>query len=154
LSGRRENGGERAEAGAGMNRNKPELNRKSTTFPTEGEQSSKGSRARQEKGTPKSNASLLARLIREEEQASKGSRARQKARKRPEIERISSPDSQTNRTAKIPANHSQTHLLESSIPIPRPAFHPLQDVDAFALIPLDAPSYTECQIFILGHWYL
>jgi hypothetical protein len=35
VSGWREYGGERAEAGTGMNRNKPELNRKSTTLPTE-----------------------------------------------------------------------------------------------------------------------
>jgi hypothetical protein len=34
MSGRREYGGERAEAGTGMNRNKPELNRKSTTLLT------------------------------------------------------------------------------------------------------------------------
>jgi hypothetical protein len=34
VSGRREYGGERAEAGAGMNRNELELNRKSTTFPS------------------------------------------------------------------------------------------------------------------------
>jgi adenylylsulfate kinase-like enzyme len=34
VSGRREYGGERAEAGTGMNRNKPELNRKSTTLLT------------------------------------------------------------------------------------------------------------------------
>jgi hypothetical protein len=35
VSGRREYGGERAEAGMGMNRNKPELNRKFTTLLTE-----------------------------------------------------------------------------------------------------------------------
>jgi hypothetical protein len=34
VSGRREYGGERAEAGTGMNRNKLELNRKSTTLLT------------------------------------------------------------------------------------------------------------------------
>jgi hypothetical protein len=34
VSGRREYGGERAEAGTGMNRNKPESNRKSTTLLT------------------------------------------------------------------------------------------------------------------------
>jgi hypothetical protein len=34
MSGRREYGGERAEAGTGMNRNKPELNRTSTTLLT------------------------------------------------------------------------------------------------------------------------
>jgi hypothetical protein len=37
VSGRREYGGKRAEAGTGMNRNKLELNRKSTTLLTNGD---------------------------------------------------------------------------------------------------------------------